>query len=115
MNERENYLFKHLEKLIFSFNAGQFENMYRTSNKGKSPVQLSTTFEESIMPIYETQIIDKKDFGLTSIKDYKPDTLTSVFDTIRKQLTGQHGGNGIIPLKTIKDYINTRVHNITPI
>ena len=42
----------------------------------------------------------------TSIKEF--------FDTLRTQIESQIGGNLIIPLKTIKQYINDAVNKITP-
>ena len=59
-------------------------------------LNVATTFKGMFDPINSD----------TSIKEF--------FDTLRTQIESQIGGNLIIPLKTIKQYINDAVNKITP-
>jgi hypothetical protein len=42
------------------------------------------------------------------------DRLDYFFNELREKIKEQKGGNLIIPLKTLKQYINNAVNNITP-
>jgi hypothetical protein len=60
-------------------------------------LNVETTFEGMFKPINN---------HTSSIKEF--------FDTLRTQIESQIGGNLIIPLKTLKQYINDAVNKITP-
>jgi hypothetical protein len=57
------------------------------------------------IPIKMEHIVDKNTSN---------DRLDIYFDELRKKITDQRGGNLILPLNTLKQYINNAVNNITP-
>jgi hypothetical protein len=112
MNDRETYLYNNIEKLFIGFKPGTFLSLV-----GKEPGKPSkVTTPSGVMNIIKKFDDDRASGtnGIDSMKNYKPDLnpLKAEFDALRNKSI--HGGNLIISLSTIKQYINETVNNITP-
>ena len=112
MNVRELYLYSNIEKLFIGFKPGTFEIMVGKEAGIKSNVTTPTGFTNFIKLLDDVR--EPRGQGIESMKNYTSDSkpLKTVFDELRNQSI--RGGNLIIPLSTVKQYINETVNNITP-
>jgi hypothetical protein len=74
----------------------QFEEVFKIGHSNSS-IETTNSFQNTIKKIYDRRTEGGKEYGIESLND-----------------TVIHGGNIIISLKTIKEYINKTVNNITP-
>lgn len=113
MNDRELYLYNNIEKLFIGFKPGTFEIMVGKVPGIKSIVTTPLGFKNFIKQLDDVR--DPRVEGIQSMKNYKQDLtpLSTIFNELRNQ-SSIRGGNLIISLSTIKQYINETVNNITP-
>lgn len=113
MNDRELYLYNNIEKLFIGFKPGTFEIMVGKEAGIKSIVTTPTGFTNLIQLLDDVR--ENTSEGITSMAHYKQDLtpLSTIFNDLRNQASIR-GGNLIISLRTIKQYINETVNNITP-
>jgi hypothetical protein len=127
MNNREKFLINNIEKLIFSTNPGSFQSMFNNPQSKQSlestqTPQLAGTFNALMSSMYKIPSLiegppSETNKSIKSLEEYKPESILSIIEELRKKIiikSNIRGGSSIIPLKTIKDYINNAVNNITP-
>jgi hypothetical protein len=127
MNKREKFLIDNIEKLIISNKPGSFQNMFNIPQSNQSlestqTPQLTGNFISLVHKMYKAPNLiegppSETNKSIKSLEEFTPETILSIIEVLRKKIINKsniRGGGNIILLKTIKDYINNAVNNITP-
>jgi hypothetical protein len=113
MNPREKYLFDNIKNIFTAYDPSTLERGLGYGTPLQISPQLTSGFMNKVYTMHKAKpFFNSTDSGgFSSLENYKLKNIDHIIENIKKEI---HGGNLIIPLKTIKQYINETVNNIIP-